>query len=91
MKSSSLSFLVLASASIQVPSYIPEEMVQGPQKLKLVAGNTLCVGFILISVNLLIGYITFKIVMTVRDQGDACAWQALFSAASYMSQTLTTM
>lgn len=46
-------------------------MVQSPQKLKplqpggLVAGNTLYVGFILISVKSLIGYITVKIVMLV--------------------------
>lgn len=49
--------------------------------------NPLCVGFVLISVNLLIGYITLKI---IRDKGDACAWQALFSAAGFMSQTLNT-
>lgn len=53
------------------------------------AGNTLFVGFILISVKSLIGYITVKIVMLVRDNGNACVWQVLFRAASSMSQALT--
>lgn len=71
MKSVSLPSLVLTSASIQVPSFVLWEMVQSPYKLKplqpggLVAGNTLYVGFTLISVKSLIGYITVKIVMLV--------------------------
>lgn len=52
-------------------------------------GNALYVGLILISVKLLIGYITVKIVMLVRDNGNTCVWQALFTAARSMSQTLT--
>lgn len=55
------------------------------------AGNTLYVGFIVISVKSLIGYITVKIVMLVRDNGNACVWQALFRAAWPMSQILTTV
>lgn len=95
MKSVSLPSLVLTSASIQVPSFVLWEMVQSPYKLKplqpggLVAGNTLYVSFILISVKSLIGYITVKIVMLIRDNGNTCVWQALFSAARSMSQTLT--
>lgn len=54
-------------------------------------GNALYVGLILISVKSLIGYITVKIVMLVRDNGNACVWQALFSAARSIPQTLTTV